>query len=90
MQNIRTGPHNNYIQSNERFYQDQFLQDLECQPWVLLDIYDDPNVAMDFFNTFFENVLNRHAPKKTKRVKRDLQPNWFTKEIDEAGEKHDF
>ena len=45
---------------------------------------------MDFFNTFLENVLNRHATKKPKRVKRDLQPNWFTKEIDEAGKKRDF
>ena len=72
------------------FDQDQFLQDLECQPWLLLDIYDDPNDAMDFFNTLFENVLNRHAPKKAKRVKRDLQPNWFTKTNDEAGKKRDF
>ena len=72
------------------FDQGQFLKDLECQPWVLLDIYDDPNDAMDFFNKLFENVLNRHAPKKTKRVKHVLLPNWFTKEIDEAGKNRDF
>ena len=39
---------------------------------------------------FFENLLNRHAPKKTKRVKHDLQPNWFTKDTDEAGKNRDF
>ena len=72
------------------FAQEQFLQGLECQPWVLLDFYDDPTDAMDFFNKLFENVLNRHAPKKTKRVKHDLQPNWSTKEIDEAGKNRDF
>ena len=47
-------------------------------------------LTVDFFNTLFENVLNRAAPNKTKRVKHDLQSNWFTKEIDEAGKKRDF
>ena len=74
----------------KHFDQDQFLLDLECQPWFLLSMYDNPNDAMDFFNKHFEKVLNRHAPKKTKRVKLDLQPNWFTKEIDEAGKKRKF
>ena len=57
------------------FDQDQFLQDLECQPWLLSDIYDGPSDVVDFFNTLFQNVLNRYAPNKTKRVKYDLQPN---------------
>ena len=74
----------------KHFDQDQFLLDLECQPWFLLNMYDDPNDAMDFFNKCFEKVLNNHAPKKTKRVKNELQPNWFTKEIDQAGKNRDF
>ena len=53
-------------------------------------MYDNQNDAMGFFKKHFEKVLNRHAPKKTKRVKHDLQPNWFTKEIDEAGKNLDF
>ena len=48
------------------FDQKQLLQNLEYEPCVLLDTYDDPSNAMDFFNKCFENVLNRHAPKKTK------------------------
>ena len=59
----------------KHFDQDQFLLDLECQPWFLLNMYDNPNDAMDFFNKHYEKVLNRHAPKKTKNVKHDLQPN---------------
>ena len=34
----------------KHFDEDQFLLDLECQPWFLLNSYDDPNDAMDFFN----------------------------------------
>ena len=43
-----------------------------------------------FFCEHFGKVLNLHAPKKTKRVKQDLQSDWFTKEIDEAGKNSDF
>ena len=42
------------------FDQEQFLN----QPWVLLDIYDDPNDAMDFFNKHFENVLKGMLQRK--------------------------
>ena len=45
---------------------------------------DDPNVALDLFETIFQSVMNSHAPKKIRRVKRVLQPNWITSDILEA------
>ena len=45
---------------------------------------DDPNVALDLFETLFQSVMNSHAPKKIRRVKRVLQPNWITADILEA------
>ena len=66
-----------------------FLSDLEAQPWSTLDIFDNPNDALDFFLQIFEKVLDQHAPQRTRRVKRKLQPNWFNAEIAEAGKQRD-
>ena len=62
----------------------KFLDDLQSQPWSLLDICENSNDGIDFFLQIFETVLN---PQKTKRVKNVLQPNWFNAEIAEAGKK---
>ena len=67
-----------------------YLFTLENQPWGILDIYDDPNDAMDFFNEIFLSVLDKHAPLKTKHVKHSLQPNWFNSEIAESGKNRDY
>ena len=67
-----------------------FIHDLENQPWGLLDIFDEPNEAMDLFNELFLCVLDKNAPQKTKRVKHTLQPNWYNSDIAEAGKKRDF
>ena len=50
---------------------------------------DDPNVALDLFETLFQSVMNSHAPKKIRRVKRVLQPNWITADILEAMKTRD-
>ena len=67
-----------------------FIHDLENQPWGLLDIFDEPNEAMDLFNELFLCVLDKNAPQKTKRVKHTLQPHWYNSDIAEAGKKRDF
>ena len=56
----------------------------------VLDIFDDPNDALDFFMQIFGKVLDQHAPQKIKRVKRNLQPNWYNAEIAEAGKQRDY
>lgn len=45
---------------------------------------------MDFFVSIFEAVLDRHAPKQTRRVQHSLQPNWCYDRIKMAGRKRDF
>ena len=50
----------------KNFDQNRFMQDIDSQPWFLLEIYDDPNDAMEFVISIFEIVLDRHAPKRTK------------------------
>ena len=72
------------------FETDQFLAELGAQAWLVLDMYDDPNDALDLFIETFESTLDPHASKWTKRVKHLLQPNWFNEHISEVSKKHDY
>ena len=76
--------------SMSHFETSAFLTDLEAQPWSTLDNFDNPNDALDFIMQIFETVLDQHAPQRSKRVKRNLQPNWFNQEIAEAGKQRDY
>ena len=79
-----------YYRHMKNFSQDTFINELESQPWSLIDIYDNPDDAMDFFVFLFNTVLNENAPKQTKRVKHLLQPNWYNADISKASRKRDF
>ena len=61
--------------------EDQFLNDLNNQPWSVIDICDDFNDALDYFSEIFNAVLSTHAPQKQKRVKRQKKPKWINDEI---------
>ena len=52
-----------------------FLSDLENQPWSVVDIFEHASDALDFFSSIFSSVLSNHAPKKQWRVKRQKQSN---------------
>jgi exonuclease III len=85
--NYNKGPVHKTItyRSMKNFDETNFLTDLSNQPWSLLELYDDsPDDSIDMFLDLFNSVLNKHAPQKTKRVKRVSQPSWFSHEILEA------
>lgn len=44
----------------------------------------DVDKSLSCWHENFINVLNLHAPKKAKRVKREKQPRWFNKDINNA------
>jgi hypothetical protein len=44
---------------------------------------------MTHFYSIFNNVLNRHAPIKVKRIKHDVQPVWITEEVKAARQNRD-
>ena len=73
----------------KRFNETDFLNDLENQPWSVIDIFEDASDALDFFSSIFSSVLPNHAPKKQRRVKRQKQPNWINTEILQARKKRD-
>ena len=60
---------------------DELLQDLQCTPWDANFIFDDINDVLSSIETMLNDVLDRHIPLKSKRVKRTNQPVWMTKEI---------
>ena len=41
----------------------------------------DVDKSLEYWQKSFFNVLNKHTPKKSKRVKREKQPRWFNKDI---------
>ena len=66
------------------FKEEDFMNDLIAQPWSLIDIYEDPEDALQTFIRMFSKVLDVHAPLKEKRVKHKHQPDWFTDSIASA------
>ncbi|XP_053398328.1 uncharacterized protein LOC128556711 [Mercenaria mercenaria] len=88
---VPKGPLHHMIQyrNMKHFDESVFLESLEQQPWSILDIYEDPNDALDTFNSLFNDVLNRHAPFKQKRVKHVHLPDWYNPEILQATKERD-
>jgi hypothetical protein len=70
--------------------QKNFLIDLSNQPWSLIDVFTEPDDALDTFYDLFLKVLDSYAPYKQKRVKRKNQNDWFTDDIANAIKERDF
>ena len=58
-----------------------FLDDLLNAPWTVLDMYEDPEDAVQYFNRTFVDVADAHVPLVKKKVKRQRQPIWMTPAI---------
>ena len=63
------------------FNESDFISELEQQPWSVINIFDSASDALDYFVSTFNSVLNKHAPKKKRRVKKSKQPNWMNQNI---------
>ena len=63
---------------------DNFLSDLDRVPWNTLEMFNDPNEALEQWYCLFYNVLDIHMPFKTRRVKIQHQPEWFSASISSA------
>ena len=50
-------------------------------PWEIIEYFDDINETVDVWNNLFLEVVNKHAPLKSHRIKRKYQPDWLTPEI---------
>ena len=76
--------------SFKNFDCEKFQEDLNCYPWSIMDMFDDVNDALDTFQRAFMEIVDKHAPEKEKRVKRQWQPGWMNDEILESMRNRDY
>ena len=58
-------------------------------PFNKVEYVEDPNDALKIWYNLFNEILNKHAPIVTKRVKRDKQPEWYNTEVQYARQMRD-
>ena len=77
------GPVHKFInyRDTKSFNESDFISELEQQSWSVINIFDSASDALDYFVSTFNSVLNKHAPKKKRRVKKSKQPNWMNQNI---------
>ena len=71
------------------FVESEFLKDLSYAPFNKVEYVEDPDDALKIWYNLFNEILNKHAPIVTKRVKRDKQPEWYNTEVQYARQMRD-
>ena len=54
---------------------DKFLNDLVQQPWDLISLEPNPTAMWDAWKTLFMEIVDKHAPLKTKRISKKRPPS---------------
>ena len=67
--------------SFRHFDENMFIKDLAEVPWETIAAFDKVDDMVQTWNDLFLEIVNKHAPIKTNRVKRKHQPEWLTSEI---------
>ena len=75
--------------SFKHFSKDHFLSDLAQAPFGLIYNHNNPDEALETWNSVFLSVVNKHAPLRRKRVKHQQLPPWLTKDIMQAMAERD-
>ena len=67
--------------SFKNFDKNRFISDMQDVPWETIEYFNDINEIVEVWNTMFLEVVNKHAPLKSHRIKRKYQPDWLTPQI---------
>ena len=62
----------------KHFQKNKFLSDLEQMPWSNVDLCSDPNDMWHEWKQIFVSCMDKHAPRKLKRISKKRAP-WITK-----------
>ena len=54
---------------------------MSCVPWEILEKFDNIDDIVTVWKSLFLEILDKHAPIKSHRVKKKCQPEWMTPEI---------
>ena len=63
--------------SFKNFDESTFLDDLSLVPWEIIQNFDTVDDIVSTLNTLFLEILNKHAPVKSHRIKKKYQPDWL-------------
>jgi len=87
-------PKNKHISKDYRqfkhFKEHAFQKDLLMSNLNMIDTVSDPNTCLNYLLNTISSTLNIHAPIKTKRIKSDILPGWFSDEIKHAIKMRDW
>ncbi len=73
----------------KNFDENVFLADLFNVPWYTIENCVDVNEAVDVWNHLFNQVVDKHIPKKVKRVRATPSP-WLNRDITQHMSTRDF
>jgi hypothetical protein len=73
----------------KQIVESEFLKDLSYVQFNKVEYVEDPNDAFKIWYNLFNEILNKHAPIVTKRVKRDKQSEWYNTEVQYDREMRD-
>ena len=84
--------HHEYItyRSMKKFDQNLFFDDLQNCPLDNVHCSNDPDESLLLFINYFSEVLHKHAPLITKRVKNVTQNDWMNDDILNAMRNRDY
>lgn len=70
--------------SFKSFNEQMFINDLQSAPWDTIKIFEDINDTLETWSSMFLEIVDKHLPLKTLRVKYKQQPKWLTPDIIDA------
>ena len=65
-------PHRIYYRSYKHFCEEKYLQDINCAPFHVADIFDDIDDMTWFHSSLIRTIIDENAPKKSKIVKKKM------------------
>ncbi|CAC5395378.1 unnamed protein product [Mytilus coruscus] len=73
-----------------KFNKEKFIEDFKAKHFNEILYFDNPDHALNAWYSKLLNVLNKHAPIITKRVKKKSQPKWLNQDINQLRARRDF
>ena len=73
----------------KHFEEDSFIEDLKSVPRHVINAESSSNDILHVWSSLFTDILIKHAPFVTRRVKRNRQPPWWSNKIISARKERD-
>ena len=65
----------------KNFNEEKFNNDLIMSDLQNVEHIENPNEALSTLYTIINHILQRHEPIKSKCIKREIQPEWYSQDI---------